>query len=354
MQSSSKIINKVVAVGHSRPCVGLLVELHPEHSDATFEEVWKVIQGVNGRYPKHSHIIRSMICILPPGSILPVTPKGNVKRKEAERLYAAEIEALYTDDILPQTNGNGQSLSDFLRNLLASLSNRPVSEITDFTSFYDLGIDSRLALSLRTSLSSHLSRPVSLSMIFENPSITKIVAALSPKTNGHTNGNTDAKSSSSETTNHILARLTKELTSWPPRDSSKTWTKPEKEVVLLTGASGSLGTALLETLSASPRIGKIYAMIRGPNNEMKLRESLKKRGLGAEILNGKVVILNFGMQDPLLGLDVDVYAKLAEEVTIVVQNAWKMDFNIGVEEFESDCLRSMCHFQHPLGLEVQN
>lgn len=333
----------MVAVGHSRPCVGLLVELNPDHSGATFEQVWEVVQAVNERYPKHSHVMRSMINILPPGSVLPVTPKGNVKRKEAERIYAAEIEALYADDILPQTNGIGQPLSEFLRNLLASVSNSPASEITDCSSFYDLGIDSRLALSLRTSLSLHLSRPVSLSMIFENPSITTLVAALTPTTNGHTNGNTEVKLPTSEITNQILTRLTKELASWPPRDTSKTWATPEKEVVLLTGASGSLGTALLEVLSASPRIGKIYAMVRGPNNESKLQASLERRGLRTDMLDGKVEVLNFSMQDPLIGLDVGIYAKLADEVTIVVQNAWKMDFNLGVEEFESDCLRSRLH-----------
>jgi hypothetical protein len=55
---------------------------------------------------------------------------------------------------------------------------------------------------------------------------------------------------------------------------------------------------------------------------------------------GKIEVLNFSMQDPLLGVDVQVYAKLAMEVTVVVQNAWKMDFNLGVAGFEDDCLRS--------------
>ena len=54
----------------------------------------------------------------------------------------------------------------------------------------------------------------------------------------------------------------------------------------------------------------------------------------------KIEVLNFSMQDPLLGVDVQVYAKLAMEVTVVVQNAWKMDFNLGVAGFEDDCLRS--------------
>lgn len=68
---------------------------------------------------------------------------------------------------------------------------------------------------------------------------------------------------------------------------------------------------------------------------------------------GKIEVLNFSMQDPLLGVDVQMYAKLAMEVTVVVQNAWKMDFNTGVQGFEDDCLRNtmsllrLCHAGRP-------
>ncbi|CZR53994.1 uncharacterized protein PAC_03877 [Phialocephala subalpina] len=355
IQSSSKLINKAVALGYSRPYVGLLVELHPEHhsSESALDQVWEAVQAVNDRYPKHSQVMRSMIRILPQGCTLPVTPKGNVKRKEVERIYAAEIEQLYSDEICPAlSNGaSTQPLSEYIRNLLGSLSSVPPADISDYTSFYDLGIDSRLALSLRTSLSSYLSRSVSLSTVFENNSITKLVAALSfPVTNGHINGGAESKPPSTETTNEILARLTKELASWPPRSTTKAYPQPSKEIILLTGASGSLGTALLETFSSCPSISKIYAMVRGPSNVSNLRSSLEKRGLDTSMLdNGRIEVLNFSMQDPLLGLDVEKYAKLAGEVTVVVQNAWKMDFNLGVREFEGDCLRntmSLLRFAH--------
>jgi thioester reductase-like protein len=118
----------------------------------------------------------------------------------------------------------------------------------------------------------------------------------------------------------------------------------------LTGASGSLGTALLETLSASPRVERIYALIRGPHHLEKLRIAMQERGLDASLLNvgGKVTVMNLSMQDPLLGLSVEEYFELAQNVTIVLQNAWKMDFNQGVEEFEGDCIRSASHPIYPL------
>ncbi|EHL02371.1 hypothetical protein M7I_1444 [Glarea lozoyensis 74030] len=82
-------------------------------------------------------------------------------------------------------------------------------------------------------------------------------------------------------------------------------------------------------------------MVRGSNRAGKLRRTLAERGMDTSIIDeGKIEVVNFSMQDPLLGLDLEKYAELANMVTVVVQNAWKMDFNLGVEEFEGDCLRN--------------
>lgn len=117
----------------------------------------------------------------------------------------------------------------------------------------------------------------------------------------------------------------------------------KRETILLTGASGFLGSSLLETLAASERVEKVYAMVRGSQNFERLQKALRDRGMDASILGsgGKIEVLNFSMQDPLLGLDIETYSTLARDVTVVVQNAWKMDFNLSVEEFEADCLRSL-------------
>lgn len=365
VQAGSKYIAKALALGHSKPCVALLVELHDDFNPGDEDirnSVWKTVQEVNSRYPKHSQIMRSMIHFLSAGSTLPVTPKGNVKRKEAERTYSSTIEALYADDMfIPQltngttTNVTTETLSEYIRNLFASLSSTPASEIHDWTTLYSLGIDSRLALSLRSSLSRYISRPISLSTLFENPSIAQLISVLSPSPLPSSSLTVvSAKPSSTGTVNRIIARLESELKSWPAR-STTVYPTPEKHTILLTGASGSLGTALLQTLSASPNVEKIYALIRGPNHLSKLRSSMASRGLDASILDdgGKIHVLNFSMQDPLLGLTIEDYTLLAQTCTIAIQNAWKMDFNQGVEEFEHDCIRSNSPFlAYPLSREL--
>jgi hypothetical protein len=292
-----------------------------------------------------------MIYILPEGDKLPVTPKGNVKRNEAERIYASEIEMLYLGDKFPSSISESQEpLSEYLRNLIAALVDVPADSINDWTTLYSLGITSHLALSLRSSLSSYLNRQVSLGTLFENPSISKLVAVLTPPATptSSTHSALDTTPASTETVHRIISNLSAEFTLWPKRDFAKSYRKVEKEIILLTGASGSLGSSLLATLFSSPNVSKIYAMVRGQNNVEKLRVSFEQRGLDSSILKGgKIEVLNFSMQDPLLGLDIDAYYMLATTVTTVVHNAWKMDFNQGIEEFEGDCLRSSS-FPFPL------
>ena len=353
IQASSKVITKALVLGHSLPCPSLLIQIHENYDPASVSIqnlVWQSVEGINSQYPSHSRIMRSMIHILPAGNSLPVTPKGNVKRKEAERIFASDIKHLYdaltspttedltTEDLTTECLTAEGSLSDFLRSLFARLAGVSTSSVTGSTTLYDLGIDSRLVLTLRKSLSNRLNIPISLSTIFEHPSIFQLSSVLESKQSLLRH---PRQVSANASIRHIIAKLENEFHSWPPRSPNATYPPASRDTILLTGSTGSLGTALLETLFCSSRVQKIYAMVRGPNHVAKLRDSLIKRGIDPFILKGgKIQVLNFSMQDPLLGLDIDTYQRLAGSVTIVIQNAWKMDFNMGVEEFESDCIRS--------------
>jgi hypothetical protein len=351
IQTSCKVIHKALALGHSQPCVGLLVQIEDGHdpaSDIIKNTVWDAVQKVNLYYPLHSQIMRSMIRILPYGSVLPVTPKGNVRRKEAERLYVGEISHLFSNLCLaPHTITNNEPLSESLRNTFSSLSNVPATEISDNTTLYELGIDSRLALSLRSIISAHLQRPISLGAIFENPDISSLIQyiedAKGSSTSDSANKFSSNKPSPKQTIDRIISTLSSEILTCEPLSLDPTPVLENAgETILLTGASGSLGTALLESLAGSEHVRKIYAMVRGPDHRDKLYKALESRGMDPSILeNGKIEILNFSMQDPLLGVHMDIYHKLAMNVTTVIQNAWKMNFNVGVEYFVDDCLKSM-------------
>jgi len=138
----------------------------------------------------------------------------------------------------------------------------------------------------------------------------------------------------------IITRYSEELQSWSPAALAID-SRLREEVILLTGASGSIGTLLLKVLSTSPQVSKIYALVRGPNNLEKLKKAFRIRGLDGDSLfdSVKIEVLNYEMGDASLGLEMSTYHRLTTEVTTVVHNAWVMNFVKGVEEFDADYIR---------------
>lgn len=337
IQNASAIIHKALVLGHSKPCVSLLVEVYEiynSHSATIKEKVWKTVEGININYPAHSQIVPSMIYILPNGKFLPTTPKGNVKRKEGERIFSDEINDLYSTSTsltsLTPTTTPQEPLSTYIRTLLSALSDTPAPNISDWTSLYDLGLDSRAALALRSALIIRLNRPVSLSFIFEHPTIQSLLSVLEP---GPISKTSDVKGPPIQVIETIISRLEREFDSWPLLGVR--YPQPESETILLTGATGTLGSSLLLELLASPDTTHIYVLIRSSSPLTRLSTAVTNRQLPAtRLLTPKITILEYRMQDPLLGLEVQTYTKLAAEVTTVVHGAWKMDFNAGVEGFE--------------------
>src|SRR6202034_3243623 len=98
-----------------------------------------------------------LIHIIPRGINLPVTLKGNVRRKEAEKLFAEDIAQLYSrineEQRLNGAEDSQEPLKEYIRNEFAKVADISPENVKNWTTIYDLGIDSRLALPLRLSLS---------------------------------------------------------------------------------------------------------------------------------------------------------------------------------------------------------
>ena len=340
VQAGNPMINNVLAVGHTRPCVSLLVELKNDEDRADHElrdTVWKGVDKVNKDNPRHYHVLRSMIYVLPKGESLPITPKGNVKRNEALKVFAGAIEELYSnlkgDHSVKTARANKEVQSSQIHDLVSTVSGIPPSELNSSVSFYDIGMDSIAALHLQTLLTENI-KYISLGAIFENPSVDRLAAYISSE------GNPRDSDKSLSFIKTVLDKYSDEFVSWP-QSTGELALSEAGQIILLTGASGSLGTALLERLVNTPNVKKIFALIRGSNTKI-LEESLNRRRMRADEILGRdrVEVLNkYNMTDPLLGLDVDSYKKLSLEVTTVIHNAWKVDFNLSVEDFEHEYLR---------------
>lgn len=114
--------------------------------------------------------------------------------------------------------------------------------------------------------------------------------------------------------------------------------KSSDQCVVVTGATGSLGSHLVAYLAALPQIRSIVCLNRYSSREATLRqrEALTSRGLslGSDALS-KLKVFETDASKPMLGLQSSEYENLADNVTHIVHNAWPMSITRPVKAFES-------------------
>ncbi|KAF7592428.1 hypothetical protein BBP40_000276 [Aspergillus hancockii] len=107
--------------------------------------------------------------------------------------------------------------------------------------------------------------------------------------------------------------------------------------VLVTGATGSLGSHLVAHLASQPDIRKIICLNRVSSSDSTTRqhEALESRGfILDQIILSKLEVLECNSSAAMLGLSADKYQHLVNCVTDVVHNAWAMSMTRAVRGFE--------------------
>ncbi|OTA69203.1 NAD(P)-binding protein [Hypoxylon sp. EC38] len=104
-------------------------------------------------------------------------------------------------------------------------------------------------------------------------------------------------------------------------------------VILLTGSTGSLGSYILDSLQQDSSIRRIYCLNRGPDSLARQQKSLSSKGL--KPLTEKVQCLDANLSKTYFGFSTQEYRELLSQVTLVIHNAWKVDFNISIDSFNS-------------------
>ena len=124
-----------------------------------------------------------------------------------------------------------------------------------------------------------------------------------------------------------------------PIPSDKAYRRQSSDqCVVVTGATGSLGSHLVAYLAALPHIRSIVCLNRYSSREVTLRqrEALTSRGLspGSDALS-KLKVFETDTSKPMLGLPSSGYEYLADNVTHIVHNAWPMSITRPIKAFES-------------------
>ncbi|KAL4815495.1 hypothetical protein BDW67DRAFT_176303 [Aspergillus spinulosporus] len=136
----------------------------------------------------------------------------------------------------------------------------------------------------------------------------------------------------------------------PMRQDDRVVVPSNGRVILVTGATGSLGSHLVAHLSSRPDVQAVYCANRrcsGIEADARQMQMLSSRGISLDTESQrKLHVLEVDTTKPWLGLEEAQYASLAAQVTDIVHNAWPMSITRGIQGFTAQfqAMRNLIDF----------
>ena len=262
----------------------------------------------------------------------------------------------------------------FLRALqiISEESGIATEDLTDETAFMDVGVDSLLSLVIVSRLQEELELDIQHEFLFmECPTVGDLRKFLLGNANANTNdaGQPPVVSTSVVTpapkiaedvtkNSKTLARTASEIAalearkkavdayvqnhtagfSAPVPSHSPTAPQSTAKVVLVTGASGSLGGHLVDQIAQNPDIKTVVCLNREKHNTepyARQQKAMRDKGIRSfDKIRPKLLVLQTDSSKPKFGLSTSQYEELVNSVTHLIHNAWPMSAKRAVSGFE--------------------
>ncbi|KAH7907693.1 hypothetical protein BJ138DRAFT_455649 [Hygrophoropsis aurantiaca] len=357
-----------VIFGRGRFNAGVLVDPLPDCAfDPTDEmrladfrnKIWPTVERMNAYAPQHSRIFKEMIIVSHPSKPFTYTAKSTARRQAILADYEDEINILYdvveasTQSNIPPPAHWGQTVAtDFIRKVVTAIMQ---TAVTDHDDIFQHGCDSLQATWIRNSILRALrdstqidTHKIIINFVYEYPSVASLAVFLGKVVNGN---DTEIDNKSRIIKANAMRSMARLHSQGFPPPSTITTGQPPGRAVLLTGSTGSLGCYLLSQLTANPDISRVYALNRRNEKGVTLirrqTDALVDRGIDVDILESeKVVLLEGDLLADRFGLSDTAYLQMRKDVTHVIHNAWRVDFNVALKTFEADIkgLRNLIDF----------
>ncbi|KIY64013.1 NAD(P)-binding protein, partial [Cylindrobasidium torrendii FP15055 ss-10] len=226
----------------------------------------------------------------------------------------------------------GPALEDYLFETVSAVLGAHATNLTRAADLFAFGVDSLNASRIHNRIQQGLDlggQHLSSTVVYEHPSVKKLAAYIEQVQSGEAvHKKTDQEK--------MLGYVEKWLAAVKPRSTTGEPAKPvDARVVVLTGATGSLGAHILAYLTASSSVRKVVCLSRAKSHQDSLervRESAVLRQV--QIDESKLVSYSSTVQAPFLGLTEEQYESLRSEVTDVIHNAWPVNFVMNVDSFD--------------------
>ncbi|KAL2812958.1 hypothetical protein BJX63DRAFT_432247 [Aspergillus granulosus] len=337
------LVRAAVVFGEHQFEIGVIVqpvqELEPDEYEGFKQRLWPLVEEVREKMDEHARIQSpEAILIIPNTMTVARTDKGSLARKDVYKMFEGEIAQVYQK---LESAGPVQLLRwDALEEDLKTLISRSADWKENWGSDDDLferGMNSLQAIRVRRALVIAVSRSfggvcpperISREFVYSHPSVrrmTEFFRAATKQTNGEPTLNAASE---------VDAFVQKYALDKPSTSPST-----GQAVVLLTGATGSLGSHCLVSLLDSPAVKKVICLVRpdtSTNAMSRLQKSLEAKQLHlAKAQVSKVEVIECSTATDLLGLTSSQYTTLIHSVTHILHMAWPMDFHWKLPSFQS-------------------
>ena len=223
-----------------------------------------------------------------------------------------------------------------------ALGGKTTASLTPSTDLFSYGVDSLQATRIRNVISKSLelgNTSLGQNIVYEHPSISQLAEYLLALRSGKL-----ADVSLDQTHRTMLAMVDKWSAKTLPVHSAKTSDPHARqngqsgEVVVLTGATGSLGAHILHQLVTRLDVAQVVCLSRAADHQESLkrvRKSLSDRAITlSPEAQAKIMSFAADVNRPDLGLATEQVEMLRLHATAVIHNAWPVNFVLSIESFD--------------------
>jgi len=399
--ATADLLDDVIIFGNGQPFPGVLLfrsESAQGMSDKDLlDRIWPLMEKMNADSQDHARIPRKMLVPMTTlNTPLEKSSKGTLIRGAAEKRFSKEIDNAYVqmgsissgDSYVPDSKVLG-AVKDIVQSVVTSK-----GALDDDADLYAFGVDSVAGMQIRYGLRQLLSRnendksndnaggetaekgqeqnrkQLPLNIVEDCGTVRRLADWIVKARHGDArdsqkiNGDGDDNEAEHKLMLDLVERYTKFVSRGDAGQNAKLQStdsnvakelEAERDVVVLTGATGALGAHVLHLYSESDSVSRIYCLVRGADvhaAQERVNKALEQRGLGA-IDESKVVVVRSSLGDARLGLADDLYNKISNEATIILHVAWSVNFRMRLRSFEKDNIAGKSVMHIVLSLDLQ-
>lgn len=340
------LVREAAVFGFQQSMPGVLIFRSPDHgvelSDEQFmQKVWPAVEAANAKAETFARISREMVVVKPADCVYPRTDKGTFIRAQMYQQFASDISNAYArlnDSAAEDKESSKKRLALAIPELeswlLAKFRNDLSIPLPGVKSdIFAAGVDSLQTTRVWRSIVKDIDlggKHLGTNIVFEKGTVANLAKYLYCLRTGEADEEEDDE--------EVVMRELIEKYSHFPKHQPTLDRMPEKETVLLTGATGNLGAFIASDLALSPAVEHVYCLIRASDSataEARLLDSLASRKISlASPALAKLQALPADLSLPSLGLPFEVLEELKQKLTGVIHSAWAVNFNLGVRSFE--------------------